>query len=81
MLLFTDGKANMGISKAYVKFLYGIDHSMLIANGREGIRNAVKGMLGQIDAVCSVFTFGYGDDIDSSYLTSISDVLFILPWY
>jgi Mg-chelatase subunit ChlD len=56
VLLFTDGKANIGITKS------------------DGIRNAVKGFLSQIDAVCSIFTFGYGTEIDPTYLNGISDV-------
>jgi len=55
ILLFTDGLANLGLTKP------------------AQIRKAVRGVLGQIDAVCSIFTFGYGAEPDPVYLKEISE--------
>jgi len=55
VLLFTDGLANLGITKP------------------EQIKRAIKGVLGQIASICSVFTLGYGDEPDPEYLREISE--------
>jgi len=37
------------------------------------IKRAVHGVLGQIEAVCSIFTFGYGKEPDPEYLREIAE--------
>eukprot|EP01121_Diplochlamys_sp_Union-15-3_P020851 TRINITY_DN8267_c0_g1_i2.p1 TRINITY_DN8267_c0_g1~~TRINITY_DN8267_c0_g1_i2.p1 ORF type:complete len:500 (+),score=81.14 TRINITY_DN8267_c0_g1_i2:100-1500(+) len=55
VLLFSDGKANIGIVST------------------AAIVRAVEGVFNQLNSVCSVFTFGYGEP-DPEYLKSVSDV-------
>jgi len=37
------------------------------------IKRAVRGVLGQIEEVCSIFTFGYGNEPDPEYLREIAE--------
>eukprot|EP01129_Flabellula_baltica_P008212 TRINITY_DN3242_c0_g1_i3.p1 TRINITY_DN3242_c0_g1~~TRINITY_DN3242_c0_g1_i3.p1 ORF type:complete len:729 (+),score=118.57 TRINITY_DN3242_c0_g1_i3:501-2687(+) len=55
ILLFTDGRANIGITAT------------------SKIKRAVENYLNIIPQICSIFTFGFGEEVDPEYLTSISD--------